>query len=283
MRATTVGTVIISALYLYPVKGCRGISVQSAEADALGFMGDRRFLIVDDSGKFLTQRTSPKLALIETRLSNSHLTLSAEKSWPVEVPLASDPTAKLRTVEVWSSNGLLAEDCGQQAHEWLSEQLGQSLHLVRIGPAFHRPVKPTKAQPGDVVTFADAYPFLVISESSLADLNTRLATQAEAPVPMNRFRPNIVVAGCDPYAEDSWRGFVAGSLQFRSAGTCARCIVTTIDQSTAIRGKEPLKTLASYRRSPTEPSEVIFGQNLIHETKSGRISVGDVVTPIVAA
>jgi uncharacterized protein YcbX len=169
------------------------------------------------------------------------------------------------------NSGLVAEDCGNEAAKWLEDFLAQPVRLVRIGEAFHRPVKPAKAQPGDIVSFADAYPLLVISEATLADLNARLAE----PLPMNRFRPNLVVNSCEAYAEDTWKKFRVGEVVFRTAGPCARCVVTTTDQLTADRGKEPLSTLSQYRRDPEEPIKVNFGQNLIHETKSGTLSLGD--------
>jgi uncharacterized protein YcbX len=243
-------------------------------------VGDRRFLIVDPSGKFLTQRSHPRMALIGTALDASTLTLSRTGAEPLVVTRASDPAAPLRTVEVWSNAGLQAEDCGDRAAAWVSEAIGASARLVRAGAAFHRPLKPSKARPGDVVSFADGYPFLVISEASLSDLNDRLVTRGEEALPMNRFRPNLVVSGCTAFAEDTWPRLRIGEALFRAGGTCGRCIVTTTDQETAERGKEPLRTLASYRRDPSDPTEVIFGQNLIHETKTGCLRVGDAVVPL---
>jgi len=271
----------IAGLHLYPVKGCRGLSVDAAEIDALGLAGDRRFMVVDATGRFLSQRSHPALALVGTALDATHLTLTVAGRAPLRVPRASDPAASLRTVEVWSSQGLQAEDCGDAAAAWIGEVIGDAVRLVRIGPAFLRPVKPSKARPGDVVSFADAYPLLVIGTTSLADLNDRLIARGEAPVPMNRFRPNLVVEGCAPYAEDGWARFRIGAAVFRAAGTCVRCIVTTTDQETARReGPEPLRTLATYRRDPGDGTGVIFGQNVIHETKSGRLRVGDAVEAV---
>lgn len=252
--------------------------MSSADIDALGFVGDRRFLVVDDSGKFQTQRVLPRMACIEARLGPGTLTLSAAGAGSVSVATATDSSAPLRTVSVWKSEGLLAEDCGTAVSAWLSDFLATRLHLVRIGPKFSRPITKPTAQPGDVVTFADAYPFLVVSEASLSDLNDRIQENAGDPVPMNRFRPSLVVSGCDAFAEDRWPRVRVGSVVLRNGGPCARCIVTTTDQSTGDRmGKEPLKTLATYRRDATDPSDVNFGTNLIHETKSGTIRVGDAV------
>lgn len=267
----------VAALHLYPVKSLGGFAVGSAEVDDLGFVGDRRFLVIDDTGKFLTQRALPRMALIATALDAQNLTLSAASFGSIAIARAPDPAAPLRSVSVWKNEGLLAEDCGDEAASFLTRYLGTPLRLVRAGPGYHRPVKPSKARPGDVVSFADAYPLLLQTESSLADLNDRLVGQGEEPVPMDRFRPNIVIAGGRAYEEDNWTGFRLGSVTFRNAGPCARCILTTTDQRTAIRGKEPLRTLAAFRRDPANPTDVNFGINLIHETKRGTVRVGDLV------
>ena len=268
----------LSGLHIYPVKSLRGISVPSAEVDAQGLVGDRRFLVIDSTGKFLTQRTLPRMALIDTALSSDTLTLSTSTAnhAPISVSRASDPAAPLRTVSVWKAEGLQAEDCGAAAATWLSDFLATPVRLVRAGAAFHRPVnKPGKALPDDVTTFADAQPFMAIGEASLDDLNDRIVARDEDAVPMNRFRPNLVFSGTAPFAEDTWPRFRIGGIVFRSGGPCIRCILPTTDQLTAVRGKEPLRTLASYRRVPGSPSDVIFGQNLYHETKQGTLRVGD--------
>ncbi|MDB6169149.1 MAG: hypothetical protein JWM88_2013 [Verrucomicrobia bacterium] len=267
----------LSGLFLYPVKSLGGFAVDSADLDALGFIGDRRFLVVDETGRFLTQRALPRMALVATALDATHLTLSTSPANSVRIARASDPAAPLRTVSVWKSENLLAEDCGDAPAQFLSDFLGTRCRLVRIGEKFSRPILKAVARPGDVVTFADAYPLLVISEASLADLNDRLAERGEDALPMNRFRPNLVVAGCPAFAEDTWTTFRLGTATFRTGGACVRCIMTTTDQETAERGKEPLRTLATYRRSAAASTDVIFGQNLIHETKSGRLRVGDAV------
>jgi uncharacterized protein len=270
----------ITGLFLYPVKSLRGCVVPQAEMDELGLVGDRRFLVVDPQGKHLTQRSLPRMARISTRLADNRLTLSTEESGSFSVPTTSDPAAALRVVSVWNSEGLRAEDCGEKVSAWLSNFLGLTCYLVRIGPAFVRPVLKSTARPGDLVTFADAFPFLLISEASLATLNDRIVENHGEPVPMNRFRPNFVIDGCDAFAEDSWSRVRIGQTVFRNGGPCARCIMTTTDQLTGERGHEPLKTLASFRRDPQEPSSVNFGSNLIHESKHGRVQLGDVVNPL---
>jgi len=267
----------LSSLFIYPVKGLRGFSVNVAEVDALGLIGDRRFLVVDETGRFLTQRTHARMALVDTALDADTLTLAAAGAGSVSISRASDSSAPLRTVSIWKSEGLLAEDCGDAPAAWLGDFLGLRCRLVRVGDRFSRPVTKPAARPGDRVGFPDAVPMLVISEASLADLNARLVARGEDALPMNRFRPNLVVAGCPAFAEDTWPRFRIGEITFRSAGPCVRCIVPTIDQQTAERGKEPLRTLATYRRTAVNPTDVNFGQNLINETKSGTLRVDDAV------
>lgn len=270
----------LSGLHLYPVKSLRGCSVQAADVDDLGLVGDRRFMVVDESGRFLTQRTRPKMARVETTLSSDRLTLSAPGAGSVSVSRASDSQAAERNASVWKSEGLRTEDCGDEAAAWLTDFLGQRCRLVRAGRNLLRPVlKPDVAGPGDRLAFQDGFPFLAIGEDSLRELNDRIAGQGEDPLPMNRFRPNLVLAGTPPYAEDVWPRFRIGSVLFRAAGPCGRCVVTTTDQETGERGHEPLRTLATFRRDQNDPTEVNFGQNLIHETKHGTLHIGDPVTP----
>jgi uncharacterized protein len=271
----------LSGLFLYPVKSLRGCSVTSASVDSLGLVGDRRFMVVDEGGRFLTQRALPQMAQIATSLSATALSLQGDHGERVSVPLHAAPGRPvMRTVSIWSSEGLQAEDCGEAAAAWLSALLGLRCRLVRIGPAFARPIRKPTAHPGDRVAFTDAFPFLAIGEASLADLNDRLAGVGEAPVPMDRFRPNLVIAGTGPYDEDTWPRVRIGRLVFRAGGPCARCAITTTDQLTGVRGKEPLRMLASYRRDPHDPTDVNFGQNFIHETKTGTLHIGDAVEPL---
>lgn len=267
----------VSSLYVYPVKSLRGFAAPSAQIDELGFVGDRRFMLIDDKGQFLTQRALPRMALIETALTARDLVLRAPHGGSCSVPLRATGSVENVTVRVWKSEGLIAEDCGVEIAVWLSDVLRTPCRLVRIGSQFVRPViKPGAAQPGDQVNFADSHPFMVISEASLNDLNSRL----EEPLPINRFRPSFVIAGCDVFAEDTWNRIQIGGLIFRASGPCSRCTITTTNQETAERGKEPLRTLAMYRRDAADPTDVNFGQNLIHETKSGTLRVGDPVTKL---
>lgn len=287
----------VSGLFLYPVKSLHGFSVSRAEVDQLGLIGDRRFLLVDETGGFLTQRQLPRMALISTQLTATELILSIGSGDAIHIPLR-DSAPTLRTVSIWRSRDLLAEDCGEDVAIWLSAFLNAPCRLVRIGEKFRRPVlqKPrrgltppiTAATPtieGRIVTddlfhFADGYPLLAISEASLDQLNDRLISAGKEPVPMDRFRPNIVIRDARAHAEDTWPRVRIGELLLRAGGPCARCIVTTTDQLSGERGKEPLRTLATYRRDEDDPTNLNFGQNLVHETKSGVIQVGDTVEPL---
>ncbi len=284
----------LSALYIYPVKSLRGIAVDSAEIDELGLVGDRRFLLIDAHGQFLTQRTLPRMAQIATALSPDSLTLSADGHGSISVSRHTPPhhTPARIPVSIWRSKNLLADDCGPDPAAWLSSFLQTPVRLVRIGSHFRRPVlyKSAFAPPSlpantprvenrlvgdDLLTFADGYPFLAVSEASLAHLNDRLISRGAEPVPMNRFRPNLVLSGCEPFAEDTWPRLRVGEVSFLPAGPCGRCIVTTTDQLTGERdGPEPLRTLATFRRDPADPTDVNFGQNFVHETKSGSLRVG---------
>ncbi|MCF7689233.1 MAG: MOSC domain-containing protein [Cephaloticoccus sp.] len=262
----------LSGLFVYPVKSLRGFAATHAEVDAYGLVGDRRFLVVDDQGRFLTQRTLPRMALIETALSADRLILRNPDHGSAAVGLQE--SGNTIPVQVWRDT-VLAEDCGVEIAVWLSDFLRHPCKLVRIGPGYNRPIKPGRAAPGDQVSFVDGYPLLVVGESSLSDLNDRLQERGEEPLPMNRFRPNLVVAGSSAFAEDRWARLQINDIIFRTGGPCARCPITTTDQATAARGKEPLRTLATYRRDPAEPGNVHFGQNLINESKQGSLRVGD--------
>lgn len=264
----------LSGLFIYPVKSLRACAVVAAELDADGLVGDRRFMVVDATGRFLTQRTLPRMALIDTDLTTETLELSADGAASIAVPRHPDPRASVRTVSVWQSGELQAEDCGDGAADWLSTFLATPCRLVRMGPGFSRQVRKPSARPGDTVSFADACPLLIIGEASLGDLNDRLVARGEEAIPMDRFRPNLVVAGSDAFAEDTWARFRIGEAVFRAGGPCARCVVTTTDQRTGQRGHEPLRTLATYRRDPDDPADVNFGQNLLLETRVGTLQIG---------
>jgi uncharacterized protein YcbX len=256
----------VSELNFYPVKGCRGSSLHEAEVGARGILGDRTFMLVDDDGCFITQRSHARMALIEPRFVERSLVLEAPGRDALSVPVLA--SGQRRLVTVWGDS-CAAIDQGDAAAEWATSFLGTRCRLVRMADDFVRPVDRDYAvSEGDQVGFADGYPFLLTTEESLADLNARMAT----PLPMNRFRPSIVISGAEPFAEDGWRRIRIGAIIFAVVKPCARCVVTTTDQSTAERWREPLRTLATYRR--VQGKGVMFGQNLIHES-TGVVRVGD--------
>jgi uncharacterized protein YcbX len=260
----------VSALYYYPIKSCGAVQVETAEIDACGLRNDRRLLVIEPDGTFITQREQPRLALVNPAIQGDDLTISAPDIEPLTVVLGNGGTPY--QVRIFRDT-CEAVDQGEAVAAWFSTYLKIPCRLVTMASHYRRPVNPNFAQrPEDQVAFADAFPFLLISEASLDDLNTRL----HPPLPMNRFRPNIVITGCAPYAEDTWPWLRIGSVDFATAKACVRCIVTTTDQTTTERGDEPLKTLATYRKTD---AGVIFGQNLIHLHR-GTIRVGDVVTAI---
>ncbi len=253
-------------LYVYPIKSCRGVRVEEWPVVERGFAADRRWMIVDEAGRFVTQREVARLALVQTAFVGESLKIEGPGAAPLLLPQRFDEGAP-RNVEVWSDQSI---GCVHPAGSaWFSAYLGSPHELVYMPDNHHRQVNPARARPGDIVSFADGYPFLLISEASLADLNTRL----EKPVPMERFRPNIVVSGTDPFAEDEFARVQLGSISFRGVKRCDRCTVTTIDTETGERGREPLRTLATFRLSEFK---VWFGMNLIHDAP-GTLRVGDAV------
>ena len=263
----------VTQILVYPVKSCRAVSVTEADLDELGLRGDRRYLVVDQDGKQITQRTHPELALIQPELTAAKLSLSRQNMDTLRLTVSRGmPKRQHREVTVWSTSGLVAEDCGDDAADWISAAVGTTARLVCTGPLFNRPLKNfARHRTG----FADAYPLLITNEASLADLNNRLLERGEEIVPMDRFRPNLVVSGFPAFAEDRWHRIKVGDASFESGGPCERCIMTTQDQSNGTRsGPEPLRTLATFRRAP-ESNAVQFGQNLVNLSKHGRIRVGD--------
>lgn len=248
--------ITLSGLYFYPVKSFAGISLERAPVEERGIRYDRHWMAVGPDGDFLTQRQFPKMALIHTGIGPGCLRLEAPGMPPLELQLP-DPTAELVEVQVWGDR-CLAGSMDDQAAEWLSSYLEVPCRLVFLPAESRRQVDLEYAREGEQVGFADGFPFLLISEASMQDLNGRL----EQTLPMNRFRPNLVVAGCEPYAEDRWRRIRIGDISFRLVKPCSRCVIPTIDQTSAEKGSEPLATLSRYRR---QGNKVYFGQNLLHD------------------
>jgi uncharacterized protein YcbX len=266
----------VSTLHIYPVKSCGGIALADSAVGRMGLRYDRQWAFVDDTGMFVAQRDSRGLGVavrtmcrIGTAVGDGMLTVTAPEMPLLQVPLAGVPGDDV-PVQVWESR-TSGVDQGQDAAAWATEVLSRErpgrYRLVRMRDETRRPAKI-----GDgAVAYGDAYPFLVISEESLADLNRRLP----APLPMNRFRPNIVIRGGAPYVEDTLDRFRIGDVTFTGTTLCIRCPIPTTDQRTAERGKEPLKTLATYRK---QPDGVVFGRNCNH-AGTGIIRVGDRVEP----
>ena len=271
----------IAALTVYPVKSCRGIALSRARVGARGLVAeagaarvaDREWMIVDRDGRFVTQREYPRLALVETRLEAGTLVLASPGLPELTVPLVA-PSGPVREVTVWSSS-VPAHDAGEDAERWLSGLIGAELRLVRYDSRHERRCNPDYAgASGAHTAFADAYPVLVIGEASLADLNARLAANGGATVPMNRFRPNLVLAGLEPYDEDHVDTIAGQAVTLRLVKPCTRCQITTTDQDSAQVGLEPLPTLAGYRNDATL-SGVTFGMNAIIVAGAGReLTVG---------
>jgi uncharacterized protein YcbX len=225
-------------------------------------------MAVDPDGRMITQRTHPRLALVRPSFLESSLRLEAPNNPPLHLPLEI-PTFRsgdrMIRATIWNDT-CDAVWLGTEAAQWLSSVLGSPCGLVYMPDSTIRPADPTYAPAGVRVSFADAYPFLLISEASLEELNSRLTH----PLPMNRFRPNLVIDGCAPHAEDSLRKFELGGMTFRPVKPCDRCVVTTTDQETLARGVEPLRTLATYRKVG---GGVMFGQNVVHQG-TGQLIVG---------
>ena len=261
----------VSDIRIYPVKGLRGHSVASAEVEPWGLVGDRRYMVVDTAGRFITQRQWPGMAVIDARLLAGGLALSAAGSDPVEIA-EPDAAAETMVVTVWKDQ-VAARHVGAKAAVWLTAALGTDCCLVYMAdPSVARPVDPDFSDPQDRVTFADGFPVLVTNDASLTDLNARLP----APIRMDRFRTNVAVAGAEPWAEDGWARLQIGAVAFAGTKDCARCAVTTVDQDTGVKSAEtePLRTLGRFRRKAG--GRIIFGQNLIPRGL-GRIAVGDAV------
>lgn len=255
----------LSALIYYPVKACRGFEVNETNVERMGLEYDRRMMVVTPDGHFLTQRDYPKLALVSPSISKDKLTLSAPGTESLTVPiLKSGPT---RSVDIWRSKGVQAVDQGELPAGWFSDWLEADVRLVHFAEGYIRKINEQYAVNVDDHTgFADGYPILLASEESLADLNARL----DNPIPMNRFRPNLVVRGGASFAEDTWSRICIGEVEMAVVKPCARCVVTTIDKETLERNKEPLKTLATYRK---QTGGAMFGQNAI-PLNEGRLRLG---------
>jgi len=266
----------LSEINIYPIKSLGGISLRSSIVENRGLQFDRRWLLVDEKNKFLTQRDFPQMAAIGVEIRKSGLTVSSGNK-TLEIPVRPD-TDETASVKIWSSR-CRAQIYSKKMNDWFSGVLQTDCRLVLMPEETRRKVNYFYAvHKEDTVSFADGYPFLLAGENSLADLNSRF----DAPVPMNRFRPNFVVSGSDSFAEDGWKQIRIGATIFHVVKPCGRCVITTIEQSNGEKhGVEPLRTLASYRIPKRSiKKKILFGQNLIAETVGEVISVGDKIEVI---
>ena len=265
----------VASLHIHPLKSCTALDVDTLDVVPRGPVGDRRWMVIDASNRFVTARAEARLVLIRVLPQGEGLSLAAPGCAPLAVAAPRDgPRVSVR---VWDDHvdAVLADD---SAHAWLSSFLGRPLRLVHMDQRSRRAVDPAYGDPGDEVSFADGYPLLAISRAALDGLNERL----EHPVTMTRFRPNIVIADCEPHAEDGWQRVRIGEVEFDAVKRCARCVFTTIDPDTAVRDPqgEPLRTLRAYRGAPNG-KDVLFGMNLIARG-SGTLRRGDRVDVIQA-
>ncbi len=262
----------LSALYLYPIKSLAGIAVPEAQISRTGLALDRRWMLVRPDGEFITARRFPQMLLLQPTLRGEDLIITHRAKDVVPLEVSGEPeTDQTMMVQVWGDR-VRGQWVSPMADAWFSEQLGIACHLVYMPESTRRRVDGRYAQQGEVVSFADGYPYLIIGEASLADLNTRLAE----PVDMRRFRPNLVFAGGAPYAEDQWARFRVGSLTLAGVKPCARCVLTTVDPDTGLAGKEPLATLSGYR---SRRNRILFGMNLLAEGED-TLRVGDPIEVI---
>ncbi|HSL87945.1 MAG TPA: MOSC N-terminal beta barrel domain-containing protein [Ignavibacteriaceae bacterium] len=263
----------LSEINIFPVKSLGGISLQSSVVEERGLQYDRRWLLVDDKGVFITQRDFPQMALMELSLSENNLSVKykSDSSLPaISIPLKFFSDERIDVI-IWDDK-CKAVPVNKEYDDWFSETLKMKCRLVKMPDDERRIVEKKFISEDKIVSFADAYPFLIIGQSSLNDLNSKMIVK----LPMNRFRTNFVISGGKPFEEDKWKNFNIGDVKFKAVKPCARCVITTTDQETAVRSEEPLRTLATYRNFK---NKVLFGMNLI-AFSNGTVKVGDSITLI---
>ena len=259
--------ITLSEITLYPVKSLAGISVSSWPVTKTGLLYDRKWMLIDADRHFLSQRKLPTMALIKTALTDKHLILSAAGMENLLLPLTPTEGSIINSI-IWHDQ-CDTLSVSPEADRWLSHFLNLDCRLVYQADNMIRQVDPNYSLPTDQVSFSDGFPFLIISESSLASLNHAM----QLDLPMTRFRPNLTITNCHSYAEDSWRDISIGNIDFRLPKPCSRCPVPTIDPTTAEMNKEPLTTLSRIRKWE---GKVYFGQNALHNN-CGILTVGDIV------
>ncbi len=270
----------IQHLFIYPVKSLGGIEVQSALLDSRGLRDDRRMMLVDEQGMFISQREDSRLALFRPSYERDDLIIHATRGLGDEkiVIHRNSHSGELLRVGIWSEM-CDAMIVSKEANDYFSRLLERNVRLVYMHEDSKRLVN-SKYNPGEVITaFTDGFPLLLIGSASLSNLNSRLKARNH-PVGMtwDRFRPSVVIETNEPFIEDSWKGFRMGESLFEVVKPCSRCVVTTIDQNSGLKAKEPLKTLATFR---TIDNEVMFGQNVVCNDIRGALNVGDEVFSVV--
>lgn len=261
-------TLRLSEIWIYPIKSLSGISVNEAVVFNKGLRFDRRWMLMDEHNRFLTQREFPQMALFQVSLNDQQLhILHRKNSATIEFPAFATSGAEHKAT-IWNDEVTTLEPF-PEASAWFTKELSMNCRLVHFPEPNPRPVDADYATNHEHVSLADAYPFLIIGQASLDDLNKRLPS----PVPMKRFRPNFVFTGGKPYDEDHWKDFSIGEVNFTGVKNCARCVLTTVDPETGIKGKEPLQTLARYRQ---RNNKIYFGQNMLAVTK-GIVHIGDTI------
>jgi uncharacterized protein YcbX/ferredoxin len=267
-------TVTVSDLYIYPIKSTKGINLPQANINELGLAFDRRFVVSDNAGQFITARTEPTMCLITTSLTEKGIKLSAPNMTTLMLSY-QEFSNQYKNVNVWGDE-VAGQLCSPEANLWLSEYLHRPCQLLFFGEASSREKKANTVDARELA-FADGYPLLLISQASLDDLNQRLVANNQKTVSMTQFRPNIVVDNCLPFAEDGWQYIRIGDIEFKVSKPCERCIFTTVNPEDGIKDpqQQPLRTLKTYRQ--TSNGEVLFGQNLIPLTK-GHIKQGDTLS-----
>lgn len=260
----------LSEILIYPIKSLGAVSLQSAIIEKRGLQYDRRWMLVDEDNVFLSQRRCKEMTLLKVHLHENGLEVYHQNMEvaSVFVPFNASPLAFMK-VQIWEDS-CDAYTISDEINNWFSDVLGIKCKLVYMPDDSNRQVDIRYAQKGDLTSFADGYPILILGQSALDNLNMKLAEAIE----VNRFRPNIVFTGGQPNEEDDWKVFTIGDAVFLGVKPCARCVMTTINQETAEQGDEPLKTLATYRK---KGNKILFGQNVIAQSIEKQIQVGDVI------
>ncbi|MFL9830435.1 MOSC N-terminal beta barrel domain-containing protein [Flavobacterium sp. ST-87] len=262
----------LSEIWIYPVKSLGGIALKESKVMPRGLEHDRRWMLVDEHGVFITQREYPELALFQPEINNGFLKISykGRQSEVLRISLNESAVKSENKVcvMVWEDE-VHANEVSAEANNWFTDRLGFKVRLVYMPDESQRKVDPNYAvSQSDITSFSDGFPYLIIGQSSLDDLNSRL----ETALSVKRFRPNFVFTGGEPYEEESWKGFTIGNLDFFGVKPSGRCVIVTVNpESGAVDGKEPLRTLSKYK---TVNKKVIFGQNVI-ALQQGSLKVGD--------